>query len=288
MPAYILSLTTPTHPHTHQAEQANHLRNLELLEKKLGGEVALARSKYKARMWSAAAERERRLRMRAEELAKREEHKLTLERLQREHEMRKQETEEALRVEGVRHAQTLEVEAAKASAAKERLAENMAAVKMGPNSVLSDLREEERLRDEKLQAEREQQRQHEWDMHVARLKEAEERAREAAKLGETTLRSEVMWRLAQIVLAAFAVFGAYDWEMKKIGERQAARDAEAAEKAAEREAEAQKRKDQLEADKAKRADEILAMQEKQHLQDAAGEKVCCVFVLFVLLLLLSR
>eukprot|EP01061_Rhynchopus_euleeides_P006734 TRINITY_DN15797_c0_g1_i3.p1 TRINITY_DN15797_c0_g1~~TRINITY_DN15797_c0_g1_i3.p1 ORF type:complete len:509 (+),score=247.65 TRINITY_DN15797_c0_g1_i3:43-1569(+) len=245
-----------------EAEQANHVRQIDLLEKQIAGDVAMVKSKYQFQKWKAVAEREKRMRLKTEELSKRKEHTLLLERLQKEHEAKKLSNEEALRIEAVRHKQALELEGAKASAAKERLNENTAAIKMGPNAAIESVREEERQREEKAREEREVQRQHEWELHTARLQEAEQRALEAARLGTATTRSEMIWRAAQIILASLAIMGAYDWEMKKLADKQATRDHETA-----------TRQETEAAEKSKLEASLLAEKERRDSEQAAADRL---------------
>ena len=256
-----------------QSEQSHHARQIELLEKQSCSDVAMVTSKFKFQKWKSVAEREKRLRLKAEEVAQRKEHALLLSRLQAEHEAKKQDNAEALRIEAIRHAQSLELEAAKASAAKERLSENTAAIQMGPNAVIESVREDERAREEKQREERDTQRRHEWELHEVRLKEAEQRALEASRLSTATTRSEMIWRAAQIVLASFAIFGAYDWEMKKLADRQASRDHEAATRREAEEAESARKQKEVDAEAARIEAEKRAAEDLTNLQHSADVEV---------------
>eukprot|EP01064_Diplonema_japonicum_P024901 TRINITY_DN356_c0_g1_i1.p1 TRINITY_DN356_c0_g1~~TRINITY_DN356_c0_g1_i1.p1 ORF type:complete len:391 (+),score=100.20 TRINITY_DN356_c0_g1_i1:49-1221(+) len=207
---------------------ADHLRYLEVLAKKIEKEKSLAGSKWRYQKWRAVAEREKLTAMKAEESKRAAEHKMNLEKIKLESSTRREANDEVLRMEAIRHTQAMELEGAKASAARERLKENRSAVELGPNEDVKAQRDHEKEIEQAKKLEKETQRKHEWELHTARLSDAENRAKSSTQENTQQIRNDLLWRLAQFVLGAATLAVVYDWENKKFAERSNIRAAEAA------------------------------------------------------------
>eukprot|EP01063_Lacrimia_lanifica_P017483 TRINITY_DN24560_c0_g1_i1.p1 TRINITY_DN24560_c0_g1~~TRINITY_DN24560_c0_g1_i1.p1 ORF type:complete len:491 (+),score=230.03 TRINITY_DN24560_c0_g1_i1:69-1475(+) len=258
-----------------EADAARHLRELELLDKQIASANSLARSKYRHQKWKAVSERERRKTMQEEDRVRSKDHQYVLQKLEKEYELRRRQNEELLQTETARHKLLMEQEAAKLSFAESRLKENVAAIELAPeNKALKEKREHEVVLETERSAERARQREHEWELHAARLEAAQ---RDAEAQGNDTggqQKTELITRLGQILVAGIAVGAAYDWERRKMDDKAAERDADARRAALAAESEKDRHAAELELARANESARVAANLEKERIKaQVAAEEV---------------
>ena len=178
-----------------------HSHQVEILRRKIDAEKEIRGANWRHQKWKAVAERERRQTIAVEA----KENKRVCDNLKHELETKSnhsaKENTQQIELQTILHKQAMELESAKASAAKQRLQENNSAIQLGPSSDIQELREHEMELAQKNHKEKESQRSHEWTLHKERLAAAESATILTTGASKKSLARETIWRMLQLGIA---------------------------------------------------------------------------------------